>query len=99
MTAGMETQKTAVNSGHWPLIRFNPDLAKEGKNPLQLDSKDPTISFKDHAYAQTRFSMLSKSKPEAAAELLVLAQADTTSRWQLYKQMAEMKYGAEVKQG
>jgi pyruvate-ferredoxin/flavodoxin oxidoreductase len=96
MTAGMETQKTAVNSGHWPLLRFDPRLAAQGKNPLQLDSKDPTISFKDHAYAQTRFSMLTKSKPEAAAALLVLAQADTVNRWQLYKQMAEMKYNTEV---
>ncbi len=93
MTRGMDTQKAAVACGHWPLMRFNPDLAAQGKNPLQLDSKEPTMSFKDYAYEQTRYNMLTKSRPEAAARLIELAQADTTSRWHQYKQMAEMTYG------
>ncbi|NLF32692.1 MAG: pyruvate:ferredoxin (flavodoxin) oxidoreductase, partial [Planctomycetes bacterium] len=99
MTRGMDTQKAAVACGHWPLVRFNPDLIAEGKNPLQLDSKEPTMSFKDYAYEQTRYKMLTKSKPDAAAELIELAQTDTTSRWHLYRQMAEMAYGTGPKQG
>ncbi len=93
MTKGMDTQKAAVACGHWPLMRFDPRLADEGKNPLQLDSKEPSISFKEFAYEQTRFSMLAKSNPEAAAVLIEQAQDDVTSRWHLYKQMAEMQYG------
>ncbi|MFW6155444.1 MAG: pyruvate:ferredoxin (flavodoxin) oxidoreductase [Planctomycetota bacterium] len=93
MTRGMETQKAAVACGHWPLIRFNPDLVAQGKNPLQLDSKEPTMSFKDYAYQQTRYKMLTKSRPDAAAELIELAQADTTSRWHQYKQMAALAFG------
>jgi len=94
MSKAMAMQKQAVACGHWPLIRFDPRLIEQGKNPLQLDSKDPTISFKDFAYQQTRFSMLTKSKPDEAARLIELAQADTNSRWHLYKQMAEMQYAA-----
>ena len=93
MRTGNDTQKQAVDSGHWPLYRYNPDLAKENKNPLQLDSRDPKISFQDFAYNQTRFKMLTKSKPERARELLKKAQEDVTSRWSLYRQMADMKYG------
>ena len=47
MRTGMDTQKAAVESGHWPLYRYNPALALEGKNPLVLDSKDPKISYED----------------------------------------------------
>ena len=97
MSDGMATQKAAVACGHWPLIRFDPRLAADGKNPLQLDSKAPTISFKDYAYQQNRYKMLTKSKPDAAAELIELAQSDTTSRWHLYKQMAEMAYPGQEK--
>ncbi len=92
MTKGMQTQKDAVACGHWPLIRYNPE-AGEGVNPLTLDSKEPTMGFRDYAYQQTRYKMLTKSKPEAAAELMELAEADTASRWHMYKQMAAMKYG------
>ncbi len=92
MEKGMESQKAAVDSGHWPLFRFNPALAHEGKNPLKLDSKAPKISFKQYAYMETRYKMLTKSKPEEAKRLIELAQEDTTSRWHLYEQMANLKY-------
>ncbi len=92
MEKGMESQKAAVESGHWPLFRFNPVLAHEGKNPLKLDSKAPKIPFKQYAYMETRYKMLTKSKPEEAKRLIELAQEDTTSRWHLYEQMANLKY-------
>ncbi|MBI1282526.1 MAG: pyruvate:ferredoxin (flavodoxin) oxidoreductase [Anaerolineaceae bacterium] len=93
MRTGLDTQKAAVESAHWPLYRYNPALAAEGKNPLQLDSRDPKISYQDFAYQQTRFKMLTKSKPERARDLLLKAQEEVNSRWNLYRQMAEMKYG------
>jgi pyruvate-ferredoxin/flavodoxin oxidoreductase len=92
MEKGMESQKAAVESGHWPLFRFNPAFAHEGKNPLKLDSKAPKIPFKQYAYMETRYKMLTKSKPEEAKRLIELAQDDTTSRWHLYEQMANLKY-------
>ncbi len=91
MRTGLDTQKRAVQSGHYPLYRYNPDLAKEGKNPLQLDSKAPSIPYEDYAYQQTRFKMLTKSKPEHAKALLELAKQDVAKRWRLYEQLAAMQ--------
>jgi pyruvate-ferredoxin/flavodoxin oxidoreductase len=94
MTAGMDTHKAAVQSGHWPLYRYNPVLLAEGKNPLKLDSRSPTISYKDYAYQQTRFKSLTKSKPEDAKRLIELGQHDVTVRWRIYEQLANLDYGA-----
>ena len=63
---GMDQQKAAVNSGYWPLFRYNPDLVAQGKNPFQLDSRPPTIALKDYIYNETRYTMLAKSNPEHA---------------------------------
>ncbi len=92
MTEGADHQKAAVECGAWPLYRYDPRLAEEGKNPLQLDSKEPTISFEDYAYSETRWKMLANSKPEQAADLLEKGTADTASRWRLYQQLAELDY-------
>ncbi len=91
MRLGLETQKQAVQSGHFPLFRYNPALAAEGKNPLQLDSKKPSIPYEEYAYKQNRFKMLTKSKPEEAKRLLALGQRDVLARWNLYEQMASMR--------
>jgi pyruvate-ferredoxin/flavodoxin oxidoreductase len=88
MQYGFGEQKKAVESGMWPLLRFDPRLADEGKNPLQLDSKAPKISVKEYAYGQTRWKMLTKSMPENAARLIELAQAEVDSRWKLYQKLA-----------
>ncbi len=66
MAFGMNQQKAAVLSGYWPLMRYNPALRKEGKNPFQLDSKAPSITLKQYAYQEARYSMLARSDPEAA---------------------------------
>ncbi|MCD4824075.1 MAG: pyruvate:ferredoxin (flavodoxin) oxidoreductase [Phycisphaerae bacterium] len=92
MRTGTDQQKAAVASGFWPLYRFDPRLVDQGKNPLQLDSKEPTISFEDFAYNETRWKMLTKSKPEDAKKLLEQATSDTLNRWHLYQQMATMQY-------
>ena len=90
MSTGMKNQKAAVDSGHWPLFRYNPDLTKEGKNPFKLESKGLKIPFKDYAYLETRYKMLTKSHPELAAKLLLEAQADTEATWKTYEQMAAL---------
>jgi len=87
---GMEQQKSAVLSGCWPLIRYNPSLLKEGKNPLQLDSKPPTLPLEEYIYKETRYKMLLKSNPEAAKRLLKLAKEEVTKRWKLYEHWAAM---------
>ncbi len=94
MRLGLDTQKRAVDSGHFVLFRYNPELAAQGKNPLLLDSKAPTIKYEEFAYQQTRFKMLTKSKPEAAARLLVQAQQDAARRWRFYEQLAAMQGGS-----
>jgi pyruvate-ferredoxin/flavodoxin oxidoreductase len=87
---GLEQQKAAVNSGYWPLFRFNPALAAQGKSPFQLDSRQPTEALKQFAYNETRYTMLAKSNPEHARLLLEEAQEDVTHRWKLYDYWAHM---------
>ena len=92
MRKGLEQQKLAVLSGIWPLYRYNPALLTEGKNPLQLDSKAPSIPVQDYAYNETRFRMLLQSNESRAEMLMRNANADVQQRWELYRQMAEMQY-------
>ncbi len=89
MGKGMVSQKAAVESGHWPLYRFNPLAAREGKNPLKLDSKAPKIRFEDYAYLETRYKMLTKSNPAEAKRLMVLAEGDVKERWHWFEEMAK----------
>jgi len=95
MTKGLQQQKLAVDSGYWPLYRYNPVLAAEGKNPLVLDSKAPSIPVRDYAYNETRFKMLTKSKPEDAKLLIKYLQEDVNDRWHLYENMAKINYSVE----
>jgi len=94
---GMDQQKAAVNSGYWPLFRYNPDLVAQGKNPFQLDSRPATIGLKDYIYNETRYTMLVKSNPEHAQELFKLAQDDVAAKWKLYDYMSHQT-GAPVEE-
>jgi pyruvate-ferredoxin/flavodoxin oxidoreductase len=98
LSFGIEQQKAAVNSGHWPLFRYNPDLVAQGRNPFQLDSKAPAISLKDYIYNETRYTMLAKSNPEEAARLLKLAQEDVAAKWKLYDYMAHQSPAGDAPQ-
>lgn len=89
---GLEQQRLAVQSGHWPLYRYNPALIAEGKNPLSIDSKEPSISLDQYMYNESRYRMLLQSDEQRAEELLKMAQKDVKSRWELYRQMAAMHY-------
>jgi pyruvate-ferredoxin/flavodoxin oxidoreductase len=96
MAFGMNQQKTAVLSGYWPLMRYNPALRLEGKNPFQLDSKAPSISLKQYAYQEARYTMLARSNPQAARDLLRLAQDDVERQWRVYSNRAAMPGRAET---
>lgn len=87
---GMEQQKAAVQCGYWPLVRYNPALTLEGKNPFQLDSGPATMPLKKYAYNETRYTMLVQSQPEAAAMLLQEAQRDVQMRRKLYEHWASL---------
>jgi pyruvate-ferredoxin/flavodoxin oxidoreductase len=90
MAYGLNQQKLAVQSGYWPLVRYNPGLRDEGKNPFQLDSKKPKIPLKQYAYQEARYTMLARSKPEVARELLRQAQDDVERQWWVYQYRAAM---------
>ena len=94
MAKGMHQQKLAVESGHWPLYRYNPQLAAANKNPFQLDSADPKIPLQDYIYTEGRYRMLRQSDPEAAKLLLDRAQQAVTRHWRQYKELAEIKTDA-----
>ena len=90
MSMGLDQQKKAVLSGYWPLMRYNPALRREGKNPFLLDSKAPSISLKQYAYQEARYTMLVRSDPQAASELLKIAQDDVERQWRVYSNRAAM---------
>jgi pyruvate-ferredoxin/flavodoxin oxidoreductase len=88
LAKGMEQQKLAVQTGYWPLFRYHPNLAAEGKNPLTLDSKPPSLPLEKYVYNETRYTQLTQSNEEAAERLLKLAQADVNKRWKMYENWA-----------
>jgi pyruvate-ferredoxin/flavodoxin oxidoreductase len=90
MTRGMHQQKLAVESGYWPLYRYNPALSVEGKNPLHLDSGDPKIQLKDYIYTEGRYRILQQSDPDTAKDLLAKAQAAVDERLLHYKRLAAL---------
>jgi pyruvate-ferredoxin/flavodoxin oxidoreductase len=96
---GMEQQKAAVLAGHWPLLRYNPVLAREGKNPLQLDSKAPTLPLQTYAYNETRYTMLAHSHPEESRRLLAQAQDEVRERWRLYEHLASLPVTGPAEDG
>jgi pyruvate-ferredoxin/flavodoxin oxidoreductase len=93
MIHGLEQQKLAVQSGAWPVYRYDPRNVRDGKNPLVIESKEPSIPLSQYAYNETRYKMLTQMDEARAEELMKLAQQDAKSRWLLYEQMAAMHYG------
>ena len=82
-------QKMAVDSGYWPLLRYNPALAAEGKAPLVLDSKKPTIPVAEYIYTENRYKRLTRSNPEVAKKLADELQAEVDARYAFYENMAK----------
>ena len=83
--------KSAVQSGYWSLYRFNPVLKEEGRNPFSLDSKEPTLSFRDYLMGEVRYASLLKSFPEQAEALFAKTEADAKERRENYKRLAEQQ--------
>ncbi|MBZ0308227.1 MAG: pyruvate:ferredoxin (flavodoxin) oxidoreductase, partial [Anaerolineae bacterium] len=92
MVLGLESQKAAVDSGQWPLYRYNPDAGAQGQNPFSLDSRAPKMPVERYLYMENRFKMLTKSNPEVAKELLKLAQEDVDTRWAYYEYLASRPF-------
>jgi pyruvate-ferredoxin/flavodoxin oxidoreductase len=92
---GLDQQKAAVDSGFWPLYRFDPRRAAMGENPLKLDSKAPKASFEQFANAETRFRMLQKIDPERAKKLMGDAQRAVTARFNVYQQLAALTFSSD----
>jgi pyruvate-ferredoxin/flavodoxin oxidoreductase len=95
LARGLQQQKLAVQSGAWPIYRYDPRLAEAGTNPLIIESKEPSIPLSDYVYNETRYKMLLQSNEARAEKLLKEAQQDVKSRWTLYQQMAAMHYNDE----
>jgi pyruvate-ferredoxin/flavodoxin oxidoreductase len=93
----MTNQKLAVETGYFPLFRYNPMLLREGKNPFKLDSKPPKLPLRDFTSLETRFNMLEKTYPERAKQLTALAAEDIRSCWALYEQYAGAGDGRKEK--
>jgi pyruvate-ferredoxin/flavodoxin oxidoreductase len=88
MSKGLEQQKLAVQSGYWPLYRYNPALLDKGKQPFMLDSKEPSLPLERYVYNETRYRMLLQSNEERAESLLGQAKHDIQDHWKQYHQMA-----------
>lgn len=94
MEEGLRQQKLAVQSGHWPLFRYNPALREVDENPFSLDSLRPSIPLGDYRKNEARYQVLSQTDPEAATEILARAQHVAERKWQLYEELATRKSGS-----
>jgi pyruvate-ferredoxin/flavodoxin oxidoreductase len=92
MTEGVDAQKKAVQSGYWPLYRYNPALAAECKNPLQLDSKAATIEFSEYTNNENRYRMLKKANPKQAEALMKKAGEWTKAHFAYYQKLAALNF-------
>ncbi|HEY3394401.1 MAG TPA: pyruvate:ferredoxin (flavodoxin) oxidoreductase, partial [Lacipirellulaceae bacterium] len=98
MTHGMTHQKTVVQTGLWPLFRYDPRLAHAGEHPFHLDSRKPTIPFVEFAQQEARFAMVARSDPQNAQRLAALAQKDIDDQWHFYEQMAGIERSTQPKE-
>ena len=92
MKKGMEQQKRAVDSGYWPLYRYDPRHAGAGEHPFHLDSRPPKLALAEFTSREARFAILERTRPDDAAELAKLAQHDVEERWRVYEQLANVEH-------
>ena len=91
MSGAMGHQKVAMQTGFWPLFRYDPRRELKGENPFQLDSRKPTKPLSEFTSKEARFAMLQHANPEGAADLMARAQRDVDEQWRIYEQMATME--------
>lgn len=99
MSTAMHNQKAAVDSGQWPLYRYNPQRLEQGENPFVLDSRKPRIPVEQFMYMENRFKMLKMSKPDVAKQLLEAAQTDVDTRWAMYEYLATRSFAVPEHNG
>ena len=85
-------QQMAVKSGHWPLFRYDPQKARQGQNPLHLDSAEPSIPYREYILSETRFNMLWHTHPKEAEAFLEKSQQEVNHRYHYYRQLAELEW-------
>ncbi|MCF0142702.1 MAG: 4Fe-4S dicluster domain-containing protein, partial [Parasporobacterium sp.] len=89
MSKAQTEEKLAVTSGYWNLLRYDPRLKEEGKNPFMLDSKEATTDYIDFLKGEVRYTALELQNPERAAELFSKAKEDSVEKYAKYKKLAE----------
>ena len=92
MSLGLNQQKLAVQSGAWNIFRYNPALVEQGKNPLKLDSKEPSIDISEYMNNEIRFRSLKKIDPQRAEKLLELARKEAQEKYKYFKYLADRPY-------
>ncbi|MDR3672294.1 MAG: hypothetical protein P4L36_15710, partial [Holophaga sp.] len=90
LVKGCEQQKLAVDSGHWPLFRYDPRRVEQGESPLQLDSSAPKIDLGTYTRNETRYRMVEQQNPERFKLLLAMAQREVTNRYATYENLARL---------
>jgi len=93
LSNNLRQQDLAVNAGHWGLFRYDPRKAAQGENPLHLDSKEPSLPYRDFAMTETRFAVLERTHPDAAHRFMEIAQHQTRAKFHLYEQLAKLAVG------
>jgi len=88
LSHNLRQQEMAVKSGHWPLLRYDPRLREEGKNPLTVDSAAPSLPYGEFARTEARFTVLERQHPEAAARMIEQAGERARLRYQEYVELA-----------
>ncbi len=91
---GADQQKLAVETGNWPLFRYNPELIKEGKSPLILDSKAPSRKIEEFMNNETRFKMVQKMDPDRARKFIREAQEVVNKHWKFYEHLSKLNYAS-----
>jgi pyruvate-ferredoxin/flavodoxin oxidoreductase len=101
LSNNLRQQTMAVQSGHWPLLRYDPRRLSEGNNPMQLDSPKPSLPYRDFAMSEARFSLLSRTHPEASERFMQQSQQDVAERYRRYRELADKVFDkpAEGKTG
>ena len=95
LSNNLRQQNLAVNAGHWGLFRYDPRKAAGGENPLHLDSKEPSLPYRDFAMSETRFAVLERTHPEAAHRFMEAAQQQAMAKFHLYEQLAKLAVGEQ----
>jgi pyruvate-ferredoxin/flavodoxin oxidoreductase len=88
MAFGLDQQKLAVDTGYWPLYRYDPRAREVGESPLKLESAPPKLELGKYMRNETRFRVVEQQDPERYRQLLARAQNDIRTRWSLYEELA-----------